>query len=154
MNLSNPIYTHEDAARKHLENIRWSNGMFCSCCGSVEKIEETPMKNKPIVKNPDPQSIKGYYHCGSCRKKFTVRTGTIYERSHVLLFMARIFQDCTASGTSFATVRRPKRQKTSGRTVRSSRVLVNIPLKMTTATVQASANHSASLFSSSFRMRV
>jgi hypothetical protein len=28
---------------------------------------------------------KGWFHCGDCRKKFTVRVGTLYERSHVPL---------------------------------------------------------------------
>src|SRR3546814_13128002 len=28
---------------------------------------------------------KGWYHCKDCRKKFTVRVGTLYERSHVKL---------------------------------------------------------------------
>lgn len=27
----------------------------------------------------------GWYHCRACRKKFTVRLGTLYERSHVPL---------------------------------------------------------------------
>jgi transposase-like protein len=27
----------------------------------------------------------GWYHCGACRKKFTVRVGTIFERSHIPL---------------------------------------------------------------------
>ena len=27
----------------------------------------------------------GWYHCGGCRKKFTVRVGSIFERSHVPL---------------------------------------------------------------------
>ena len=43
------------------------------------------MKNKPSKKTPNPKPIKGYYHCGDCRKRFTVRTNTIYERSHVPL---------------------------------------------------------------------
>jgi transposase-like protein len=27
----------------------------------------------------------GWYHCRDCRRKFTVRVGTMYERSHVPL---------------------------------------------------------------------
>src|SRR3546814_7893339 len=27
----------------------------------------------------------GWYHCTACRKKYTVRVGTVYERSHVPL---------------------------------------------------------------------
>ena len=43
------------------------------------------MKNKPSKKNPDPQPVQGYYHCGDCLERFTVRTGMVYERSHVPL---------------------------------------------------------------------
>jgi transposase-like protein len=43
------------------------------------------MKSKPSKKNPKPKDVKGYYHCGECRQRFTVRTGTVYERSHVPL---------------------------------------------------------------------
>lgn len=28
---------------------------------------------------------EGWYHCRLCRKKFTVRVGTLYQRSHVPL---------------------------------------------------------------------
>jgi transposase-like protein len=27
----------------------------------------------------------GWYHCSECREKFTVRVGTLYERSHIAL---------------------------------------------------------------------
>jgi transposase-like protein len=43
------------------------------------------MKSKPSVKNPEVTDVKGFYHCGDCRKRFTVRTGTVYERSHIAL---------------------------------------------------------------------
>jgi len=28
---------------------------------------------------------EGWYHCGLCRRKFTVRVGTAFERSHIPL---------------------------------------------------------------------
>lgn len=79
MNLFDPIFTDENAARKHLEAIRWPHGVSCPLCGGVDKINAAKMKNK---KGED---VKGFYHCGDCRKRFTVRTGSIYERSHVPL---------------------------------------------------------------------
>ncbi len=85
MNLTNKIYNNETAARKHLEAIRWADGVTCPHCGGIDKIKTTVMKNKPSKKNPKPKAVKGYYHCGDCRKRFTVRTGTIYERSHIPL---------------------------------------------------------------------
>lgn len=80
-----PRYSNEDAAREYLEQSRWPDGIHCPLCGSVDRIIPMTMKNKPSKKNPEPKEVKGYYHCGSCRKKFTVKTGTVYERSHIPL---------------------------------------------------------------------
>jgi transposase-like protein len=74
--LSSPVYHDEDAARKHLEAIRWPNGPVCPFCGQIG----------PKVKALGGESMgAGWYHCGDCRKKFTVRVGTVYERSHIPL---------------------------------------------------------------------
>lgn len=85
MNLTAKIYHNEEAARKHLEAIRWGSGCSCPLCGGVDKIKPVTMINKATKKNPEPKEQKGWYHCGDCRRKFTVRTGTIYERSHIPL---------------------------------------------------------------------
>lgn len=85
MQLTAKIYNNENAARTHLEQIRWPNGVICPLCGCTDKIKSAVMKNKPTKKNPKPKAVKGYYHCGDCRQRFTVRTGTIYERSHIPL---------------------------------------------------------------------
>lgn len=85
MNLTSKIYTDEEAARAHLEAIRWPSGVHCPLCGGTEKIKSVAMKNKATEANPNPEPVKGWHHCGDCRRKFTVRTGTVYERSHVPL---------------------------------------------------------------------
>jgi len=59
-----------ESARIHFENRRWKNGVYCPHCEEKERI--TKRKN-------------GYYRCNACKKDFTVRTGTIFERSHVPL---------------------------------------------------------------------
>jgi transposase-like protein len=59
-----------EAARVYLEKRLWPNGVKCPVCGLGERI--TPRKN-------------GYYRCNQCREDFTVRTGTIFERSHIPL---------------------------------------------------------------------
>ena len=33
--LSNPVYSDEDAARTHIESIRWPNGPVCPHCGVI-----------------------------------------------------------------------------------------------------------------------
>lgn len=74
--LLNPIFTDEEAAREHLETLRWSTtGRVCPHCGDCENTSPTASKNhKP-----------GLYYCNSCEKTFTVTVGTLFERSHVPL---------------------------------------------------------------------
>lgn len=64
------LYPDADAARTYLENRLWPNGVTCPKCKGKENI--TPRKH-------------GFYRCNICRLDFTVRTGTIFERSHVPL---------------------------------------------------------------------
>ncbi|WP_428245528.1 IS1595 family transposase [Ferrovibrio sp.] len=74
--LTNPIFTDETAARLHLERIRWPNGVvICPYCGVVGNAKALGGKSMGC----------GWYHCPDCRKKFTVRVGTVYERSHIPL---------------------------------------------------------------------
>lgn len=73
--LSSPIYHDENAAREHLEGIRWPDGPVCPFCGSPDQVK--PLGGKSMG--------PGWYHCGSCRDKFTVRVGTVYERSKIPL---------------------------------------------------------------------
>lgn len=64
------MFPDQDAARKYLEERRWPSGATCPVCGLGERI--TARK-------------KGFYRCNQCKEDFTVRTGTIFERSHVQL---------------------------------------------------------------------
>ena len=64
------IFPDADSARKYLESRLWKNGVVCPKCKNKENI--TPRKD-------------GFYRCNPCKLDFTVRTGTIFERSHVPL---------------------------------------------------------------------
>src|ERR1700724_1221835 len=75
--LSHPCYHDEEAARAQLESIRWPDGPFCPYCGSFDRVRPTP--TPPKAKNG------GWHHCMDCRRKFTVRVGSIFHRSHVPL---------------------------------------------------------------------
>jgi len=72
--LTNPIFTNEAAAVAHLEKDRWGNSVACPLCGVVG--EATKMGGKTQA---------GMFLCNACRGKFTVRTGTVFERSHIPL---------------------------------------------------------------------
>ena len=71
--LTNTIFTTETAAVAHMEADRWPHGVTCPLCGS-----DSPKKMGG-------QTQAGMFLCGDCRGKFTVRTGTVFERSHIPL---------------------------------------------------------------------
>jgi transposase-like protein len=73
--LSNPAFTDEETARKVIEASRWPNGVTCPHCGLPDRVKALGGKSMGA----------GWYHCAGCREKFTVRTGTLYERSHIPL---------------------------------------------------------------------
>jgi len=73
--LTNPAFTDEDKAREIIEASRWPDGPVCPYCNVLG-----------TAKTPGGKSMgPGWFHCTDCRKKFTVRTGTLYERSHIPL---------------------------------------------------------------------
>ena len=65
-------FPNQEKAREYLEAQRWPDGVECPHCGS-DKINAR--KGKRV----------GYFTCRNCKEEFTVRTGTIFERSHVPL---------------------------------------------------------------------
>jgi transposase-like protein len=71
--LTNPIFTNEKAAIAHLEADRWPNGASCPFCFARNV---TKMRGKTQA---------GMFQCNECRDKFTVRTNTVFERSHIPL---------------------------------------------------------------------
>src|SRR5262249_19410867 len=73
--LTNPAFTDEDKARVFLEASRWPDGPVCPHCGQLDTV-------KPVQGNSMGPS---WYYCADCQDKFTVRVGTLYERSHIPL---------------------------------------------------------------------
>ena len=63
--LTNPIFTDEETARRHFEAMRWPDGPYCPLCGSFDAVK--PFGGKSMG--------PGWYHCGSCRRKFTADDG-------------------------------------------------------------------------------
>ena len=64
------MFPDEDTAMVYLEQNLWPDGPKCPVCGLGERI--TTRKD-------------GFYRCNQCKEDFTVRTGTIFERSHIPL---------------------------------------------------------------------
>jgi transposase-like protein len=71
--LANPIFTDEAKATEHMEADRWPNGVNCPHCGSLN------------VHKMAGKTQAGMFLCNDCRDKFTVRTGSIFARSHIPL---------------------------------------------------------------------
>jgi len=64
------MFPDQESARLYLESRLWPDGVKCPVCASGERVA--------VRKG-------GYYRCNACGEDFTVRTGTIFERSHVPL---------------------------------------------------------------------
>ena len=64
------MFPDAEAARVYMEGKRWPDGAICPGCNEPKRI--TTRKG-------------GYYRCNACKTDFTVRTGTIFERSHIPL---------------------------------------------------------------------
>ncbi len=73
--ISDPIYHDEDAARRYFEALRWPDGVTCPLCGVTD--QSAPLNGNSMG--------PGWYYCSACKDKFTVRVGTVYERSHIPL---------------------------------------------------------------------
>src|ERR1700684_3082968 len=65
------LYPDAETARQYLESKLWPNGPRCPKCKAGDRIT--------------PRKAKGFFRCNKCALDFTVRTGTIFERSHVPL---------------------------------------------------------------------
>ena len=74
--LTNPIFSNEDAARVYFESIRWPDGVAtCPHCGvSGNSTRVHGKSHRP-----------GMIQCNACLKPFTVTVGTVMESSHVPL---------------------------------------------------------------------
>src|ERR1039457_3534184 len=64
------MFPDAESARLFLESRIWADGVTCPTCKGTENI--TTRKG-------------GFYRCNPCKQDFTIRTGTIFERSHVPL---------------------------------------------------------------------
>jgi transposase-like protein len=73
--LSDPVFHDEEAARLYLQEVRWPDGVYCPFCGTLDGIR--PLGGDSMG--------PGWFYCEACKDKFTVRVGSIFERSHIPL---------------------------------------------------------------------
>jgi transposase-like protein len=64
-------FPDETAARTYLEQRRWNGKPVCPHCNNGDRVQV--------------RKVVGYFRCLACKEDFTVRTSTIFERSHIPL---------------------------------------------------------------------
>lgn len=64
------MFPDQESARVYFEVQRWPDGAVCPACNEAKRIGTRK---------------GGFYRCNACLSDFTVRTGTIFERSKVPL---------------------------------------------------------------------
>lgn len=63
-------FPDEQAAVDHFTAIRWRDGAYCPHCGSTKVYHFSDKRN---------------HKCGDCRKRFSIKVGTIFEDSKIPL---------------------------------------------------------------------
>ncbi len=73
--LDAPRFKTDEAAREHLESLRWPQGPVCPHCGGADRQSRLEGKShRP-----------GLLFCGHCRAQYTVTVGTVFEDSKIPL---------------------------------------------------------------------
>lgn len=70
------LFPDEESARVYLEGRIWPSGPVCPQCGATERVSAL---------GTCATRTAGFYRCLTCAFDFTVRTGTVIERSKVPL---------------------------------------------------------------------
>jgi len=71
--LSQPYFHNEEAAYEFVEARLWPHGPVCPKCGEIGRAGRLSGTSTRI----------GTWKCYGCRKPFTVKVGTIFEKSHI-----------------------------------------------------------------------
>lgn len=66
------MFDDEDTVEEMFIEARWPNGIACPKCGSIDIAERPTRKPQP-------------FRCRSCRKDFSVKTGTVMQGSNLSL---------------------------------------------------------------------
>lgn len=73
------IYSDPDAARAHLEALRWQDGVICPHCGLIGGAWR--IRSRASAKGREPRG--GLWKCAGCRLQFTVTVGNILENTKI-----------------------------------------------------------------------
>lgn len=85
MDITAPRFTDENAAREHLESLRWPVGPYCPHCGSFNAKRLPAQRGRKTKAHPDGALRQGVIQCNDCREQYTVTVGTLFESSKIPL---------------------------------------------------------------------
>ena len=99
MSLAKSIKTEADAY-SYMETLRWPNGPICPHCGSMEKhYFLTPKTADGQARKTRTGTLtqRRVWKCKTCRKQFSVITGTVFHGSKVPLhtWLMVVFEMCS-----------------------------------------------------------
>jgi len=78
--------TDEESAYVLMEELRWPDGPECPHCGATKAYFLTPKDTAGRRSGPGAKrSVRRVWKCASCRKQFSVLTGTIFHGTKVPL---------------------------------------------------------------------
>jgi len=75
-----PQHSNEEAARAHLEAVRWPDGPVCPKCGEINNA--TKLTGRPGSKSP---VRTGVWKCRGCKSQFSVTVDSIFSDSKIPL---------------------------------------------------------------------
>jgi transposase-like protein len=96
MTLAKQIKTEADAYA-YMESLRWPDGPVCPHCGSIEKhYFLKPRKGNARKTRTGSLTERRVWKCKTCRKQFSVITGTVFHGSKVPLhtWLMVVFEMC------------------------------------------------------------
>lgn len=76
-------FNDPDAARQHLEALRWPEGPFCPHCGSFNATRLPAQRGRPTKAHPEGAIRSGVIQCNDCREQYSVTVGTVFESSKI-----------------------------------------------------------------------
>jgi transposase-like protein len=93
---NDPRFNDESAAFAYVEAALWPEGPVCPHCGNCDPRRIRKMAGKA--------TRMGLYNCNECKGQFTVRQGTIFEKSHLpLRFWLQVIHLMCASKKGIST---------------------------------------------------
>lgn len=83
MDITAPRFTEENAAREHLEALRWPQGPYCPHCGSFNAKRLPAQRGRPTKAHLEGAIRAGVIQCNDCRQQYSVTVGTVFESSKI-----------------------------------------------------------------------